>query len=144
MGRSLGARLEHIVRPFLGTSPRLLVCLLLALLASVSGPVVTAAPLDQPSVNEASPIDVLMTEYTFTPAEIVASPGAVRLRIVNAGIRRHNVVVLVDGQELKSPHLRPGEVTEWQIQIDQPGRYHVWCNEYVHLEKGMVAVLVVE
>ena len=52
--------------------------------------------------------------------------------------------VLVDGQELASPHLRPGEVTEWQIQIDRPGRYEVWCNEYVHLEKGMAAELVVE
>lgn len=87
---------------------------------------------------------MLLTEYAFAPAEILAPPGVEPLRIVNAGIRRHNVVVHVSGQEIPSPDIRPGQVTEWEIQIDQPGRYEVFCNEYRHLEKGMVAILVVE
>jgi plastocyanin len=133
-----------VTRFHLDAHPLIVGCLLLLACAlQFAGPAEAFAQTDDPSVGDPQAVDVLLTEYAFTPAEIAVAPGAVRLRIVNAGIRRHNLVVLVAGEEHASPHLRPGEATEWQLQVDQPGRYHVWCNEYVHLEKGMVAVLVV-
>jgi len=88
--------------------------------------------------------EIIMTEYAFGPSEPTIRPGATRLRIVNGGIRRHNVVVQIDGVELASPAARPGEVVEWDVTIDRPGRYLFWCGEYRHLEKGMAGTLLVE
>ena len=89
-------------------------------------------------------VDVLMTDYAFTPMEIVVAPGMVRLRMMNAGLRRPNIVALVGGVEQTSPTILPGELVEWEVVVDSPGRYMLWCNEYRHLEKGMTGTLVVE
>jgi plastocyanin len=97
-----------------------------------------------PSSQDAQPVEIVLTEYAFGPAEPVVSAGMIRLRILNGGIRRHNLVLLVEGVELASPDARPGDVVEWQVQIERPGRYEFGCGEYRHLEKGMAGTLVVE
>jgi uncharacterized cupredoxin-like copper-binding protein len=74
----------------------------------------------------------------------VAPAGVVRLRIVNVGIRRHNLVMLVDAVDHASQEVRPGDTVEWAIEIDSPGRFQFWCGEYHHLEKGMSGTLIVE
>ena len=93
---------------------------------------------------DGSPVEIVLTEYAFGPAEPAVGAGLIHLRIVNGGIRRHNLVLPVDGVEWASPAVRPGDVGEWEIQIERPGRYQFWCGEYRHLEKGMVGTLVVE
>jgi plastocyanin len=90
----------------------------------------------------ASTVTVLMTEYAFRPSEVEVPVGAVTLRLVNAGIRRHTLTVLIDGVEHVSPEVRPGAAAEWQLTFPRPGRYELWCNEYRHLEKGMGGALV--
>jgi plastocyanin len=95
-------------------------------------------------LREAPPIEIVLTEYAFGPAEPVVAAGSIRLRIVNGGIRRHNLVLLVDGVERASPELWPGDVVDWEEQIERPGRYQFWCGEYRHLEKGMVGTLIVD
>ena len=97
-----------------------------------------------PGLQSERGVEIVMTEYAFGPAELLVGSGAVRLRIVNGGIRRHNVVVQVDGVEYASPAARPGEVVEWDVEIERSGRYLFWCGEYRHLEKGMTGTLVVE
>lgn len=99
-----------------------------------------AAPEPEPA---AEPVTILMTEYVLGPGEIESSAGTVRLRLVNAGIRRHTLTVLIDGIEHASPEVRPGDAAEWRLQIERPGQYAVWCNEYRHLEKGMGGTLVI-
>lgn len=113
--------------------------------------VVTAVALGVPRVaagsppdREASHVEIVMTEYAFGPADPVVPAGNVMLRIVNAGIRRHTLVLLVDGVERASPEVRPGDVVDWEPQVERPGRYQFWCGEYRHLEKGMVGTLVAE
>jgi plastocyanin len=102
-----------------------------------------AAPTETVAAQEINTVEVVLTEYSFGPSDPVVAPGTIRLRIINAGIRRHNVVMLVDGVELTSPEARPGDIVEWELQIDRPGRYQFWCGEYRHLEKGMAGTLIV-
>ena len=87
---------------------------------------------------------VALDEYLFEPAAPMAPAGVVRLELANVGLRRHNMVVLVDGVEVESPHVRPGETVVWELPIARAGTYAFWCNEYRHLEKGMVGTLAVE
>ena len=85
---------------------------------------------------EAATLTVTLDEYAFGPSEPTAPAGAVRLLLENVGIRRHNMVVLVDGAEVASPYLRPGETTVWELALERPGTYRFWCAEYRHLERA--------
>ena len=110
-------------------------------LGAVSIPRLAAgAPVDQ----DVQTVEIALSEYAFGPSEPTVTPGTSRLRIVNAGIRRHNLIVQVEGVERASPEVRPGDVVEWDVQIERPGRYLFWCGEYRHPEKGMTGTLLVE
>lgn len=115
-------------------------------LAGTSIAVLDVAPVanaEQTPVDASEPTTILLTEYGLGPSDVVVAAGEVRLRLVNAGIRRHTLTALVHGVEHLSPEVRAGDAAEWQLQIDQPGRYELWCNEYRHLEKGMAGALFV-
>jgi uncharacterized cupredoxin-like copper-binding protein len=106
-----------------------------------------ARPIDgaaQVVANQASVAEIVLTEYAFAPSEPAVSAGVPRLRLVNSGIRRHNLVLMVDGAELASPEVRPGDTVEWDVPLDRAGRYLFWCGEYRHLEKGMTGALIAE
>lgn len=119
-----------------------LVCAVTAIPAASAADESDAA-VQQAPADPAEPVTVLMTEYALGPGEIDAQTGLVRLRLVNAGIRRHTLTVFIDGAEHVSPEVRPGDAADWLLQIERPGRYDLWCSEYRHLEKGMGATLVV-
>ena len=86
---------------------------------------VSLDPTETVAAQEIDIVEVVLTEYSFGPSDPVVAPGTIRLRIINAGIRRHNVVMLVDGVELTSPEARPGDIVEWELQIDRPGRVSI-------------------
>lgn len=101
-----------------------------------------AASIWTPSIASAEPaVTILMTEYALGPAELETPTGPIIVRLVNAGIRRHTLTVLIDGVELVSPEVRPGDAADWSLTLPRPGRYDLWCNEYRHLEKGMGGTL---
>ncbi len=104
------------------------------------GGAVSAAPASQMT----EPVAILFSEYAIDPADAVVAAGPVALRLVNSGVRRHNLIILVDGVERASPEVRPGDTVEWALEPLASGRYLYWCGEYRHLEKGMVGALVVE
>lgn len=95
------------------------------------------------STEAAAPVAVRFVEYALEPAEIFVAAGPVLLRLENVGIRRHNLLILVDGAERASPEVRPGDTVDWSLNSLAPGRYLLWCGEYRHLEKGMAGILVV-
>ena len=99
------------------------------------------ATADTPLVAEST---VRLVEYAIEPSELGVPAGPLTLRLENVGIRRHNLVLLVDGAELTSPEVRPGDTVVWTLEAVQPGRYLYWCGEYRHLEKGMAGTLIVE
>ena len=117
------------------------IAIAVALLAAA---VTAAAIAGGPAAPGDQAVEIALTEYAFGPSDPVIGAGVTRLRLVNAGIRRHNLVLLVDGVERASPEVRPGDTVEWELSLEQPGRYIFWCGEYRHLEKGMAGALVVE
>ncbi len=114
--------------------------ILAGLVAGLSSGERAAAQLGEADGAQAIELD----EYAFNPSVIAAAPGTLRLHLANTGLRRHNMVVLVDGVELESPHVRPGNTVVWDVPLDRAGTYLFWCNEYRHLEKGMVGTVAVE
>lgn len=114
-----------------------------AVAAFISG-LLAMPPVHADIAAQSQTIVISLGEYTFTPTELSAASGFVALRIVNDGIRRHNLVLQIDGIERASPPVRPGEAVDWEIELARPGRYLFWCGEYRHLEKGMAGTLIVE
>jgi plastocyanin len=113
------------------------------------GPDVARAALDSSVVwastaPQGTQLEVVLTDYAFTPSEVVVLQGSPQIKLVNEGLRRHNLVILVDGKELESPGVRPGDSVEWEAVVERSGRYTFWCSEYRHLEKGMVGTLIVQ
>jgi plastocyanin len=123
------------------------VAALVGLGAGVAGTRAVAAPMVAEVAAQArstASMHVSLDEYAFGPAELAAPTGTVRLQLANGGIRRHNMVVLVDEVEVDSPYLRPGETVMWELELERPGTYQFWCAEYRHLEKGMTGSLTIE
>jgi hypothetical protein len=137
--RSLGTKVKRTIRNMLENLPgvqTLLACTIVICAHIVLGDGFVAIASQAPT-DASEPATVLLTEYALGPNDVVVAAGEIRLRLVNAGIRRHTLTVLVHGEELSSPEVRAGDAAEWLLHIDQPGRYELWCNEYRHLEKGM-------
>jgi hypothetical protein len=122
---------------------RLLLALTLLVCSHVAVGDGSVAVAQQAPTETTEPATILMTEYALGPGDVVVAAGEIRLRLVNAGIRRHTLTVLVHGVEHSSPDVRPGDAADWVLHIDEPGRYELWCNEYRHLEKGMGGALFV-
>ena len=126
------------------TRMRVLLALMMVICAHVVLSDASVASARQVPTDTSEPATILLTEYALGPSDVAVAAGEIRLRLVNAGIRRHTLTVLVDGAEHLSPEVRPGDAAEWLLHIDQPGRYELWCNEYRHLEKGMGGALIVK
>jgi plastocyanin len=118
-----------------------------ALVLSAPGADLFARPVDEAVrvvADQPAATEIVLTEYAFAPNEPALPAGLTRLRLVNDGIRRHNLVLLVDGAEIASPEVRPGDTVEWDVPLAHAGRYLFWCGEYRHLEKGMAGALTAE
>ena len=76
-----------------------------ALIALSDGSVASAS---QAPIDTSEPVTILLTKYALGPNDVVVAPGEIRLRLVNAGIRRHTLTVLVHGEEFSSPEVRRG------------------------------------
>ena len=102
------------------------------------------AALGRPAVAQPELIEVALSEYLFTPSVVAVPPGTARLNLTNVGARRHNMVVFVNGIELESATLPPGDSLVWELALDRTATYQFWCNMYRHLEKGMVGEIAVQ
>jgi plastocyanin len=117
----------------------------LAMAAGLGGMQLARATEEAPrDAQPPGPVRVALDEYTIAVEPGVVAAGQVRLLVENVGKRRHNLVVLVDGAEIESPYLRPGDSVVWDVPIRAAGAYRYWCAEYRHLEKGMEGTLAVE
>lgn len=104
------------------------------------------AMLAWPNARAGEPVSVRATDFEYDPKELSIPLGETTFRLMNDGVRRHNLVIYrhTDGAEIASELIRPGTVTEWTVTFDQPGRYHFFCTEYSHMDRGMVGYAIVE
>jgi plastocyanin len=106
---------------------------------------VSPAPQASPTVAAApQEIPVELKEWTIEPKELVAKPGRVTFLLKNVGERRHNMVVEVAGQPVKSLDVSAGTTGSLEVTLPAPGTYAVYCDLQNHRERGMEGTLTVQ
>ncbi len=83
---------------------------------------------------------VALDEFTIAPAPLQVSADS-SLSVTNDGTTVHDLAV--EGQELNTPELNPGEQADLDLSGLQPGDYTVYCRIAGHRESGMEGELTV-
>ena len=110
-----------------------IVVVVVIVVVSGSGGDTAVAPFD------GSTVEVTLGDYTII-GDLTAPAGKMRLHAVNGGGLRHNVGVR--GGPISGDVL-PGGDTTLNLGELKPGTYQLYCDLVGHVEKGMVAELVV-
>jgi uncharacterized cupredoxin-like copper-binding protein len=114
-----------------------------ALLLGLLGPAAATPLQNPPPPVEAS---IVMTEYSFKPAEIHATAGrALRVTLKNEGQKVHSLRFNLSFGELPFPSsVPPGRSVSAVFEnIGDPGRFEFFCPIDDHRGHGMTGVLVV-
>lgn len=85
-------------------------------------------------------VDVKGWEFAFRPKELVIKPGAVTLRLENAGEYPHNLTI----EELRrgTPVVSPGRTGDLSVTLKE-GTYTIYCAVKGHRKQGMEGTLIV-
>jgi hypothetical protein len=110
-----------------------IIAVVVIVVVSGSGGDKAVAPFD------GSTVEVTLGDYTII-GNLTAPAGKVRLHAVNGGGLRHNVGVR--GGPISGDVL-PGGDTTLDLGDLKPGTYQLYCDLVGHVEKGMVADLVI-
>lgn len=82
-------------------------------------------------------------EFSITPATAKAHTGKIDFFINNDGTITHNFAVNVDGKEVKSADVKPGQKIQFTVTIDKAGDYTYYCAIPGHEAAGMKGTLTV-
>jgi FtsP/CotA-like multicopper oxidase with cupredoxin domain/plastocyanin len=88
----------------------------------------------------ATVVDVILTEFAISPANIVVAPGPVTLRVVNNGSMAHNFAL--PDLDLRTAMLNAGESETLEFDAVE-GTYKTVCEVPGHEGSGMVGTLTV-
>lgn len=120
---------------------------------SISEPQMPAEPVD---------LDLVMTNFMFSPAEATVAPGAeVTITVQNDAVGKHDLIMvagvfseLVDVKNaIKADpdivvaeigEVKGGESDSLVVTLDQPGEYQFFCNVTGHFVAGMKGVITVD
>ncbi|MBI4492208.1 MAG: cupredoxin domain-containing protein [Chloroflexi bacterium] len=89
---------------------------------------------------------VVLDEYSILPLTSVAVAGqTMRFELSNVGQRPHNITIAGHGDMWPSERVDPGTSATWDVRLDTPGTYEVYCSigNGVHKANGMVGTLEV-
>jgi uncharacterized cupredoxin-like copper-binding protein len=82
-------------------------------------------------------------EFSITPATAKAHTGKIDVFINNDGTIVHNFAVNVDGKEVKSADVKPGQKIQFSVTIEKAGDYTYYCAVPGHEAAGMKGTLTV-
>lgn len=82
-------------------------------------------------------------EFSITPSTAKARTGKISFIINNDGTIVHNFAVNVDGKEVKSSDVKPGQSIPFSVTISKPGDYTYYCAIPGHEAQGMKGTLTV-
>lgn len=88
----------------------------------------------------ATVVDVILTEFAISPANIVVAPGPVTLRVVNNGSMAHNFAL--PDLDIRTEMLNAGESETLEFDAVE-GTYKTVCEVPGHEGSGMVGTLTV-
>jgi len=86
-------------------------------------------------------IEVVMTDFAFSPATITIPTSGATLTLVNDGASVHNFEIL--GQGIKSPDVASGVTDTFEVPALAAGTYQIICPQPGHEGAGMVGTLIV-
>ena len=104
--------------------------------AATPRPAATSRPTGPVQVLESS-----LSEYSIYLPQITVKPGTVRFSLTNVGVQRHNVRVVGNGIDRKSPDLLGGRSGQLEVTFVDPGPYYVYCDISDHEQLGMALTL---
>lgn len=85
------------------------------------------------------PLSVDAADFAFTPVSLAATPGSVKVTLVNKGTIEHDFTI--DSINVKI-HVNAGETNDASFTV-AAGTYNYYCSIAGHKELGMVGVLSV-
>ena len=100
--------------------------------------------LGRPASAQATPVDMVLGEYVFDPAQLLVPAGLVTFNFTNVDSRRHNIVIDLNAAVVGSEEFAGGTSGTWEVTLDQPGTYQFWCDVDRHAERGMVGTITVQ
>ncbi|MCL6552473.1 MAG: cupredoxin domain-containing protein [Firmicutes bacterium] len=105
----------------------------------------TPAPVSPPSPRAQAPtVEVVATDFAFSPRAIRTTAGTVRFQIVNRGAVAHDFAIpSLAGHGDHERHLvKPGSTQVVDLDLT-PGTYEAVCTVPGHKEAGMVVTIEV-
>lgn len=98
----------------------------------------------RPTVPGARVVDVLGTNFAYSPAVITAAPGEQLAIHLKSEGSRHDLVVVVDGTPTRIVLADNGKTIEGGLTAPaKPGTYEIYCSMIGHKSEGMVGQLTV-
>jgi plastocyanin len=97
------------------------------------------------TVSAQSAATVVLTEFAFSPDQLVVSAGRDSFTLQNSGAFPHNVHIEGNGVSLDvkpDGNVAGGESFTGAVTLG-PGTYDIWCPVGNHRERGMVGTMTV-
>ncbi len=107
-----------------------------ALVTSADGR--SEAQVTQKGVVDADAVPVALAEFKIEPSSVEVQKDGT-LRVTNRGVAPH--ILAVDGEDLATPELGPGESAGLSVKGLDPGTYPITCTIPGHQEAGMTGEL---
>jgi manganese oxidase len=95
---------------------------------------------DGGSVAAATPIEADLSEFAITLSAASLDVGG-SIEVTNTGSQAHNLGV--EGTELTTPDIAPGESATLDLSSLEAGTYTLYCDIPGHADSGMTAALVI-
>ena len=111
-----------------------------AAVAAVGGAALLAYFVLPISDDRPQAIEIVMTEYAFTPAEVHAVEGQ-RLHVTNEGSITHSLLIVGLGKGVELP---PGGEADLRLPLDSEGEHAMVCDLPGHAEAGQTGRIEIE
>jgi plastocyanin len=109
-------------------------------------PILTPEPIQSPNpsnINEVKNINVVGTEFSFTPSTITLNNGdSVSLTFKNNGTYPHNLSI--PDLNIATKTIKPGEQDTIQFTVSKTGSFQYTCTIDSHAAQGMTGTLTVQ
>jgi hypothetical protein len=89
-------------------------------------------------------LDGTLSEYAISLPQIGASTGTIRFTLTNVGTLRHDLHVIGNGVDEKSPELAARRSGAVDVTFTEPGAYTVYCDLGDHADRGMSLTFTIE
>jgi uncharacterized cupredoxin-like copper-binding protein len=96
-----------------------------------------------PATGAAGAIAVTLKEWAIEPATIDVPAGHVTFNVTNSGKFPHNFKIVVNGQQVGTPNISPGQSMTWETDLTA-GSYDTLCAIPGHKDQGMAGKITVK